>query len=178
MSRAFRLLMAALLLHALPQPAAAQVHRCLAADGSRLYTDHPCAELGARAADRPPTSSGATDRPETVCARSLTALMQALRDALAAGDVNRIASLYDWNGMGNRRANQVLDQLQQIAGATVLDLRLIRAAADPPQTNAPTLPSSLAASGLRVTLLRASSTSAVSLQFGVRARLGCWWLQP
>jgi hypothetical protein len=37
-------------------------------------------------------------------------LASALRNSLGDGEVNRLASLYDWGGMGKRQAQAVLDR--------------------------------------------------------------------
>lgn len=159
--------------------AAAQVRHCLTADGTRLYTDRRCAELGAVDDLRPPasaTSSAASRRQ--ICARNVQDLAHALEEAIRSGDANRIAGLYDWAGMGSANANQVMNRLQDIAGREVVDVRPVRAgerrtASDallvPPQAGPPV--------GLRVEQVQANGHTPAQASFGLRQRMGCWWVR-
>ena len=158
-------LIACLLFTALP--ASAQVRQCIAADGSRLYTDRTCADLNATHAPPAPPSSGARlASRQTGCARTLQDLILALEQALQSGDVNRLAGLYDWAGLGGAAANATLDRLQRIAARSVL---AIQAESDA---------TSGTITGLRIDQVDTDTAHPRNVHVGVRRRLGCLWLTP
>ena len=120
-----------------PREASAQVRHCVTADGTRLYTDRRCADIGAVDELRLPAlgTPGANSR-RPLCARNVQDLAYALEEAIRSGDANRIAGLYDWAGMGTANANRVMNQLQAIARREVVEVRQVHAgerweAADP-----------------------------------------------
>jgi hypothetical protein len=55
------------------------------------------------------------------CPRTPAELASALRDSVGDGEVNRLASLYDWGGMSNRQANAVLARLARISEKPLID---------------------------------------------------------
>ena len=68
--------------------ARAQVQHCLAEDGTRIYTDRACSDLGASVWQPTPTDNGgSTDRRLGLCPRSLPRLTFLLESALDAGDL-------------------------------------------------------------------------------------------
>ena len=147
----------------------AQVRHCQTADGTRLYTDRPCADLGARESRDPPAGQATGNRLQA-CARSVPDLAYALDDAIRSGDANRIAGLYDWAGMGSSNANRVLDQLQRIAERPLVDVREARAGDEGGGSGAgPIL-------GLRVEQVLSDGYTPSRATFGLRRRLGCWWV--
>lgn len=158
---------------ALPRHAAAQVRHCQAADGTRLYTDRQCADLGARESRDPPPGQATGNRLQA-CARSVPDLAYALDDAIRAGDANRIAGLYDWAGMGSSNANRVLDQLQRIAERPLVDVREARAGDGPGDESGGSGTGSIL--GLRVEQVLNDGYTPSRTVFGLRRRLGCWWV--
>src|SRR6478735_5086714 len=87
--------------------AASGIHRCVAADGSSIFTDRACTEV--QATDRPPPAA-ATGNTGNVrlapqgCPRTREDLLWGVRSALEAADVNRLAAFYLWTGMGTTEA--------------------------------------------------------------------------
>ena len=152
-----------------PRQADAQVRHCQTADGTRLYTDRPCADLGAREARDPPTGQATGNRLQA-CARSVPDLAYALDDAIRSGDANRIAGLYDWAGMGSSNANRVLDQLQRIAERPLVDVREARAGDEGSGSGVGPI------FGLRVEQVLSDGYTPSRATFGLRRRLGCWWV--
>ena len=153
--------------------AGAQVHRCTAADGTQIFTDRACGDIGASSRLPPPASSGNTGATRAgICHHDVGSLANALAAAVQSGDVNRIAALYDWAGMGTASANPVLDQLLRVAERTLVDVRPLRTASAA-ETDTPTNGSIV---GLRVEQVLADGRSPAHASFGLHRRLGCWWL--
>ncbi|OAX62654.1 DUF4124 domain-containing protein [Xanthomonas graminis] len=101
-------------------PAAAQkVNRCTGADGATVFSDRRCEDLGA--IDRLPprtapstASEGASGLYRPQCVRRLSELAQQIRTAVDARDVNRLSTLYWWNGVSDEAAQRILDRLDAI----------------------------------------------------------------
>lgn len=167
MPRIAPLLLPALLLGPLPAPPVqAQVRQCLAADGTRIYTDRQCGDIAAREAPAAPATGagGALLTARGGCARSVEDLADALERALQAGDANQLAALYDWAGMGSAAANAVLDQLQRIAGRPLVGV------------HARTDEATGAVTGLVAEQVDGNGRTPRQAGFGLRRRMGCLWL--
>lgn len=121
--------------------AATAIQRCIGADGTPIYTDQPCRLLnaertplsgellsriareqaangvdrGARRASAPTASPVARRSPMSGCARTATQMTMDLQGSWALGDVNRVAESYHWVGIGNRRGQQIMKQLDRLA---------------------------------------------------------------
>jgi hypothetical protein len=138
----------ALSLVAVPAPLPAQsagtgIQRCVADDGTAIYTDKACGAFGATAApirgellnrlastdtgaDTPiataPAAVGIARRsPASGCARTPTQLAMDLHGAWALGDVNRIAESYHWAGMDADQGRSIMQRLERLAGQTLWD---------------------------------------------------------
>ncbi|ODU47803.1 MAG: hypothetical protein ABS98_12335 [Lysobacteraceae bacterium SCN 69-48] len=175
----FALMLFLLALLAPMREASAQVRHCVTPDGTRLYTDRRCADMGAVDELRLPaleTSAVSSRRP--VCARSVQDLAYALEDAIRSGDANRIAGLYDWAGMGTANANRVMNRLQDIAGRDLVDVQQVHAGARR-ETTDPWLapPPAGPPVGLRVEQVQANGHTPARASFGLRQRMGCWWVR-
>lgn len=144
--------------------ARAQVQHCLAEDGTRIYTDRACSDLGASVWQPTPADNGGSiDRRLGLCPRSLPRLTFLLESALDAGDPNRLAGLYDWAGLGGTAANALLSRLQAISARQLVGVQPLTDAAG--QTF-----------GLQVEQVQADGIRPAQVTFGLRRRLGCWWL--
>lgn len=191
-----RLLPALLLALALPAPAAAQgVKRCTDAQGNTVFTDRTCASLDAvpKGAPAPAPGAYAEGFAPRGCARTAEALLQGVRTALEARDVNRLASFYHWPGSGNARG--VMDSLEEIARRPLVAVALAYPAQpapfDPLQEFGPDAapeqdPAAEASAprpagprpiGVDVQQM-ASDASAGSrnTRFQLHRNVGCWWL--
>ncbi|MCX7557184.1 hypothetical protein OS187_10205 [Xanthomonadaceae bacterium JHOS43] len=111
--------------------AEAAVRRCIAADGTTIYTDRPCEHFDAR--DSAPPSEPEGNAPalpprlpgesplsaygpvHADCARTPEALLFTLRRTLEHRDINALAGLYHWPGMGRFSATTVMNQLEALA---------------------------------------------------------------
>jgi hypothetical protein len=145
------LLLSAAWLAAPAATASTHVSRCTTADGGSTYTDGSCRALGGKPAPMsanlmrslaregalggnedfrpqvgatPAAAPGAGNRHrlgEASCARTPRELAGALKRSLGDGEVNRLASLYDWGGMGKRQAQAVLDRLEDLSESPLID---------------------------------------------------------
>ncbi|WP_028917917.1 DUF4124 domain-containing protein [Pseudoxanthomonas sp. J35] len=147
------LLLSTCLLLAAPDAARAQqVHRCLGADGQAVYTDQPCSALGAseRPSPQPATDGAVLDATQRMfrdgCPRRLSQLVLEIQGAIQARDVNRLASIYDWQGVPRSAAPRILDRLEAMVQNPLVDIGPVYPAdpyvsAAPPSTAAlPPLP--------------------------------------
>lgn len=126
MLRPALLLLACLIVQpALAPVARAQIQRCVDANGTRIYTDRACDAVGAVPQAAPEPAGGAYDAgfrgsysggfAIRGCARSPDALLDGVRGALEARDVNRLASYYHWTGVGTGSAKGLMDRLESIS---------------------------------------------------------------
>ena len=172
------------------EAADAQVKRCTGADGTLVYTDRKCEDIGAverNVAPAPGSLYRAYRRP--TCARNVSDLGYELGSALNSGDVNQVAGLYDWAGMSTSNAYRLMDRLQLIASRTLVDVQPMYAggtneygydvAEFDPDTGAviskPATKPRLV--GLRVEQVLADGHTPSRVSFGLRRRLGCLWLR-
>jgi hypothetical protein len=169
------------------------IQHCIGADGSVVFTDRGCAELGAT--DAPPP--GAADAEAThfapkSCARTRGALVDGVRDALDARDENRLASYYHWTGMGTRAAYDLMDRLHGFVERPLVDVQLARSEPrrDPyaldsavPPLWSPLLPPPPPARPrapdlVRVDQMRGQKDVASEVTyFHLTPNAGCWWIE-
>lgn len=123
------LLLCGLLLMAWALPAPAQVRRCVDARGVAVYTDRSCEDMQAAPRQPPPdASTGATLEPGFAvrgCARRPETLLNGVRAALEARDVNRLANWYHWTGTGSGAARHLMDELEAIARRPLVSVELV-----------------------------------------------------
>lgn len=180
-------------LSVVPQPGNAQINRCTAADGTSIYTDRPCSELGAM--DRLPRDrAGAQQRAyRGGCARNVHDLIHEMTAAIDSRDVNRLAAVYHWPGISNRAGYNLMDRLHGIAQNPVVDIVALRPA-EPVTvaqqrgigaTYASTLQTSQQPAqptaqrrpvALRVQQTVGSGATPRRTVFNLRQHLGCWWV--
>lgn len=151
--------------------AAAQVRRCVTAEGQVIYTDRRCESLGAqeRAAPARPAHGSAH---RTGCARTLRDLVFEVSEAINARDPNRLAAYYHWTGMSHAQAYATLGRLDAIARRPLVDI-------------VPLLPAGTtdadawrrAPTGLRLEQTQGNGITPARAVFGLHRHLGCWWLR-
>lgn len=170
--------------------ARAQVRRCTAPDGTLVYTDRKCQDIGAVERPAAATSIGSIGQyRRPTCARNVHDLAYSLGNALNSADVNQVAGLYDWAGMSTSSGYQVMGRLQVIASRTLVDVQPTYSVGAneygydvvefDPQTGAVlTKPASRPRLvGLRVEQVLADGHTPSRVVFGLRQRLGCWWIR-
>lgn len=192
MHRRFALCLSLLAFIALLPPCAqAEIRRCAGADGRLIYTDRACADIGA--VERLPRADAAASGNQARapgCSRSLPDLVFELTAAIDNRDVNRLAGVYDWTGMSSRSGYALLGRLAVIASRPLVDVSPILptpaptiaidggagadgevAAMQPPQPAVDRTPVAM-----RVDQTLANGTTPVRTVFGLRRRMGCWWI--
>ena len=171
-----------------PNAAQAQVRRCAGPDGTLVFTDRKCEDVGAT--ERVPRDAlpGAGLKYRGGCSRNLQDLIYEMTAAIDSRDVNRLASLYHWVGMSSRGSYGVMARLDGIAQRPLVDIvalqpirRIVvqnddgtRSSVDPsyyPQASANRTPVALR---VEQTVVNGSTPSRTV--FGLRRHLGCWWV--
>ena len=170
----------------------AQVKRCTAADGSLVYTDRTCDGIGAIERIAPSPMSGGSamaGRYRNVCARTVQDLVYSFSSALQSGDANKVAGVYDWAGMATSSAYQVMSRLDTIAKRPLVDVQPMYAGGTNAYgddvvefdettgqviTQPPRKPRLI---GLRVEQTLANGSTPSRTNFGLRQRMGCWWVR-
>lgn len=196
-------LLAALSLLPLPAAAADVIHRCVAADGTMVYTDKPCGELDARPLAPPePIEDGATrtdeSRPSgTVmntggaislggvtrddCVRRTDTLLFEIRAAVEARNVNRLASVYDWAGKSSGAAGNLLERLSRITDHPAAAVEFVYPQrdpyADPMAMAAPAPAADERPTGVRIVQI-APGQDVPSFEENLRLvrNAACWWV--
>lgn len=177
------------------QVAPAQVRRCTAGDGSLVYTDRKCTDIGA--SERVPpvgmvgSRVGGSGYAYRGCARSVQDLAYSLGTAIQSGDVNQVAGLYDFSGTSTANGYRLMERLGSIARRPLVDVQPHYAGGYDPYSDPyagiiefdengavvqrPAVKPRLV--GLRVeqTLLNSSTPSRTV--FGLRKNMGCWWVR-
>ncbi|TZF90109.1 hypothetical protein [Cognatilysobacter lacus] len=173
-----RLLLAPLLLFlAMPRLAPAQVRRCAMADGSTVFTDQRCDVIGAVERAAPANAAAAAPQLRSYrpgCPRTLRDLAYEVSSSVEAHDVNRLASVYLWNGMGTREGYKLMDRLQAVVDRPLVDIQAVwpGASDDPYPAAAPAGPPV----ALRLEQTSSHGSTPMHAVFGLRKHLDCWWI--
>ncbi|MGY0634027.1 DUF4124 domain-containing protein [Luteimonas sp. A478] len=187
------LLLFAIATLALPRPAQAQINRCTAPDGTSIYTDRDCSQMGA--VERLPRdrTAAASQNRYRGCARSIHQLIREMTAAIDAGDVNRLAGVYHWPGTSTRGGHGLMDRLDRIVRNPVVDIVAIRAARPVVAAQQPGISATFASTlqvrnaapapavrappvALRVHQLAGDSSVPLRTTFTLRQHLDCWWV--
>jgi hypothetical protein len=125
MRRLSALLCLALLLRLTPAIAQTEIHRCIGANGSAVFTDQPCAALQATPVSPVSTSNSSTPPtapPPILCAANRGELRQSVIDAFTRHDANRLAGLMLWDGYGHGAAITDIRALTELMKQPLLDI--------------------------------------------------------
>jgi hypothetical protein len=158
------------------------LHRCVDANGSPIFSDQPCEDLGASARRESAPASGAASTGRLharTCARTPEGLLRGLKIALAAGDVNQISAFYHWPGIGTTEADEILKRMQQLIGRPLVSAELIRAHPLADVDGFQTVASAQPAEATAIELVQSRSTAdntQVRTTFALIQYVDCWWL--
>lgn len=169
----------------------AEVKRCAARDGTTIYTDRRCQDIGAvERLPREAIASGLARPYRGGCARTLQDLVFEMTSAIDGQDVNRLASVVHWVGVSTRNGYSAMSRLDAIVRRPLVDIVAItpRPALDPeaavtagildgngdyfPQTTVRRSPVALRVEQT----LQNGSTPSRSV-FGLQRHVGCWWIR-
>lgn len=162
-----------------PSSATAQVRRCTGPDGSTVFTDRRCVDIGG--VERLPRSGSAASVRQPYrggCARNLQDLVFEITTAIDTRDANRLASVYHWPGMSSRQGYAVLSRLEGVVKRTLVDIAPVMPASTDgvdgdlyPQTTVRRAPV-----GLRIDQTLGNGITPSRTVFGLRRHFDCWWV--
>lgn len=175
----------------LAQVGKAQVRKCTSADGSLIYTDRQCADIGATERVSSIGIGGTTGSHfYRGCARSVPDLAYSLGIAIQTGDVNQLAGLYDFSGISTANGYRLMTRLGAIVKRPLVDVQPMYSGGYDPYSDPysgviefdedgsviqrPAVKPRLV--GLRVEQTLGNSTTPTRTVFGLRKNLGCWWV--
>ena len=158
----------------MPLHAPAQVRRCVLGDGTPVFTDRRCETIGATERAAPVASAAQLRSYRPACPRTLRDLAFEVSSAVESHDVNRLAGVYLWTGMGTREGYARMDRLQAVVDRPLVDLQPIWPGGDdePYPTTVPTRPPI----GLKLEQTSVRGSTPVRTVFGLRKHLDCWWI--
>lgn len=140
-----------------PAPMSANLLRNLAREGV-FDGDTTLRPTGTPArAGGPATLRGRNQLGDATCPRTPAELASRLRTSLGDGQVNRLASLYDWNGQSSRSATPILQKLERMSEKPLLDGQYFGDSA----------------TGGTVQLVQGSEGAATVTEIAVNRRAGC-----
>lgn len=155
------------------------VYRCTGAQGEPVFSGQPC---GTPAAPPGQAVGAPTSSASGACAGSPDALRQAIAQAFATHDVNRLAGLLLWRGMGQASARATLAALSAWLKQPLTGIAVARAGGPPRDAEpaaANTTSPTAAANAAQPPTGYVVSTGGVdghTRDFGVVESGGCWWL--
>lgn len=179
-------MVAAALLSTVPATKArAEVHRCTTPGGESVYTDKRCEAIGA--VERVPHAStgpaGASRLYLSSCSRTLRDLVYEVTAAIDSRDVNRLAGVYDWNGMSTGTAYGIMGKLDAIAQRPLVDV--VPVVPRVPDEDGilvdgeyyPQVAVRRAPVGLRLEQTLGNSATPSRTVLGLRRYMDCWWVR-
>ncbi len=167
-----------LLAGARPSTATAAVLRCQLPDGTTLYTDRRCSDLGATPRSEPPRRGAY----RSGCARNLQDLMLSISSAIDNGDTNRLASVYHWAGTSGSRSKAVMVRLERLTQRPLIGVVPVMAgaAAEIPagghyrSSDAPDYRTPVA---IRIEQTLENGVTPSTTVFGLHRYFGCLWIR-
>lgn len=160
------------LLWASPHSAHAQIYRCVGTHGEPVFSGQPCGTPAPLPGAAGAVGSGFGDH----CATSPELLRQAIAQAFATHDVNRLAGFIVWRGIDQASARAELQQLRAWLQQPLTGITTTHAGGAPPTGpgTEPAPPGSTAP--VPVSLIVATAGSDAPRTFGLSPQDGCWWL--
>ncbi|WP_229678951.1 DUF4124 domain-containing protein [Dyella caseinilytica] len=162
------------------------IHRCMGANGIPVFTDRVCSDVNASPLLPPASTSSApaspiqAQPPPVLCASDMAHLKQAVVDAFADRNPNRLAGLMLWNGDGQQAVVADIRVFSQLMARPLIGVTVEGEAAsddntgDPSSNDAPAHGEAL----LVQTESDDGSGAAEQTRFDVIHHSGCLWLHP
>ena len=159
-----------------PSRADAQVRRCTGPDGTSIFTDRRCEDIGA--VDRLPRAAGkpaGSRLYRSTCSRNLQDLVFELTTAIDSQDVNRLAGVYHWVGMSSRTGYAVMARLGAIVKRPLVDIIPVTPG-NPEDDYYPQTTVRRAPVALRIEQTLTNGSTPSHTMFGLRRHFDCWWI--
>lgn len=146
-----------------PAPMSANLMRNLAREGALGGDGSFRPTPGTRGAGGPTSARARHQLGGASCPRTPVELAAALRGSLGDGEVNRLASLYDWTGKSSSDARAILQRLERMSERPLIDGQYFGAAQSPD-------------SGGTVQLVQGAQHAPTVTEVAVSRRAGCLFL--
>jgi len=180
-----QLLLPLSMLIAWPAHASNQLNRCIGSDGTSIFTDKKCEDIGAvQRADPPPVAGNVGDNASKLrvrsCARSPEDLLYGIESAINARDVNQIAAFYHWPGISANGSVAIFKRLQSLIDRPVLSIDLLFPPAPHDEYGYDIVSSGgpRQAHGVQIVQSRSERDSTpIRSMLLLRRNVGCWWVQ-
>lgn len=165
-----------------PQSLPAQVRRCTAVDGSAIFTDRTCADIGAvERLPRTPGAAGGLRLYRRGCARNLQDLVYEMTTAIDAHDANRLAGVYHWVGVSSSGAYALMKRLDAIVRRPLVDIVPVAARSATSEDEEAYYPSTIPRRqppvALRVEQTLGNASTPSQTVFGLQRHFDCWWIR-
>jgi hypothetical protein len=190
----FPLLLLLLLLPVTALKAQGDIHRCVGADGQQVFTDRACSDVNAQPALPPASPSSAASpalgvtqeprpHPAVLCAADIKQLKQAVVDAFAAHNPNRLAGLTLWSGAGQQAVVANIRAFTELMAHPLIgvDTDSDDSADDDDGGDTPDSASNAPAHGGALVVQTESDDGSGQdreTRFDVIRHAGCFWLRP
>lgn len=157
-------------------PVQAQVRRCSGADGTTIFTDRQCADVGG--VERVPraVTIGGSLLYRNACSRTVQDLVFELTGAIDSRDVNRMAGAYHWVGVSSATSISLMNRLQAIVQRPLVDITGVYPSDGAVDDYYPQTTVHRAPVGLRLEQTLANGSTPSNTVLGLRHYLGCWWI--
>ncbi len=155
------------------------INRCVASDGSAVFTDRACDSMDARPVVPPPEARTRNDDTAPAvreCPRRPEALILAVEAAFARADGNRLAALYDWRGRSRAAANAVMPRLETLAGSRLLSVQSAHSADASDDAELAAEAAQAPPDRLRITHAPSGLGPGEVIEFRLLHAAGCWWI--
>jgi hypothetical protein len=161
------------------------LNRCIGSDGTSIFTDQKCGDIGAiQRADPPPVAGNIGDgigRPRVpACARRPEDLRDAIENAIRAGDVNRFAAFYHWPGVSSTDSAAIFKHLQALVARPLLSIDLQYPAVSRDEYGLEMTDGSRLRRAFGVQIVQSRSerdATPIRSVLALRRNIGCWWVQ-
>ena len=131
----------------------------------------------------PAGPAGASRLYRSSCSRTLRDLVYEVTAAIDSRDVNRLAGVYDWNGMSTEAAYGIMGKLDAIAQRPLVDVvPVLPRIPDEDGTLVdgeyyPQVAARRAPVGLRLEQTLGNSATPSRTVLGLRKYMDCWWVR-
>ena len=178
------LLLLMIAVYARPAHASNGLNRCIGSDGTSIFTDQKCEDIGAlQRADPAPVAgngNGFSRLRASACARKPEDLLYGIENAINAGDVNQVAAFYHWPGVSSAASLQIFQRLQRLVEHPVLSIDLLYAQTRHEEYDSELATDNLPRRAYAVQIVQSRSerdTTPIRSALALRRNIGCWWVQ-